>query len=113
MHKFLIILALTVTISGHSETFFAQRDKQAHMLAGYGIGLTCQVAIKQWGWTRVDGQQLSTLERGWWCTLGSFFAGALFEALQAVEHKPFDANDAIATGIGGAGAALFTVVIDF
>lgn len=98
-----------------AESFFAQKDKQLHMGAGYAVALTTNLLITQIGVVRVDGQPLSALEKAWWCTLASFGVGALYEFYQTLGNTTVraDPNDILATGLGGAAAGLFTIVIDF
>lgn len=83
------------------------------MGAGYAVGMTCRVLIDAAQANRVDGKPLSNLEKGWWCTLGTFFIGMAFEAAQGFSDGGADPNDALAAGIGGASAGLLRIAIDF
>lgn len=115
MRILLMFLLFTVPFLGHGESFFAQSDKHAHMAAGYAIGLTCNVALSQWGVSEIHrpGEPARPAARAWMCTLFSFVAGGLFEYAQVLDNKRPDLNDILATGIGGGAAGLFTIAIDF
>lgn len=62
--------------------------------------------------TRVDGKRLSPLERAVFSAIMAGSAGALYEYVNRRESRP-DANDVLATFVGGVIAGIFTVTIGF
>lgn len=109
--KLLLLLLLCPTLN--AQNFLSERDKQAHMILGYAFATTCNIIIKETKYRNVLGNRANKYERAWFCTLGSFFLGALVEVVKAREGLGFDPQDAFATSIGGAGAGLILISIDF